>query len=294
MRRTAKTLLTVAVLLATCYGEGCTHQPRASAQTTSLSTGTFEVTSYNIHGMASTLTGDNTPERMREIAKLLRSFSGIFCLQEHFLSGENSPTEDVLGHGFKHIERFTKRLGWKPYSSGLTVLSAFRVAATKMHHYTVCNGSLSAGNDCLAAKGFLVTRTELIPGTEVDVYTTHMDSGSGSEDAKARKQQLAELLASIHGFSEGRAMIIVGDFNIRWDRESDRLMFNTFLADSGLRVAPTGMSVCPEHFKLDGILYRSGTTVQLQVLGTKDHSKRFSGLSDHHPVSVTFGWTSAQ
>ncbi len=297
MRRIVQNLLLVTLLMTYGYG-GCTssvgpllEEPLELERATS---GTFTATTLNIHGMSSTLTGDDTPKRMKGIAKALREFSGIFCMQEHFLYGENSPTEDIIGHGFAHLVRFTKRLGWKPYSSGLSILSAFRVAATRMHHYSVCNGDLSSGNDCLAAKGFMVVRTEIAPGVEIDIYTTHLDSGSGPKDAAARAKQFAELLDFVTDYSDGRPVLMLADFNTRWDRKTDREMFNRFLASSGLLVAPSGAPVCPEHFKLDGILYRSGESIKLSVKEVRDIRERFRNedgyLSDHHPMSITFAW----
>ena len=87
---------------------------------------------------------------------------------------------------------------------------------------------------------------------------------------------------------------MAGDFNIRWDRVGDRTMFDEFLASSGLLVAPSGAPVCPEHFKLDGILYRSGENIKLCVEEMHDIQELFRNedgyLSDHHPVSVVFSW----
>ena len=299
MRRIATILLATAILLAFCFG-GCTSPLRADTPPADAlqnqDAGTFEVTSYNIHGLPSSLTRDNTPDRMQKIAQRLRGFTGVFLMQEHFLRGESSPTEDIPGHTFGHLVRFTKRTGWSIYGSGLAALSSFPIMedGVKKHHYTVCNGELSAGNDCLASKGFLVIRIQLAFSVEIDVYTTHLDAGSSDEDAAAREQQLAELLESIQDYSAGRAVIVLGDFNIRWDRTGDRKIFNTFLVTAGLLVAPTGAATCPEHFKLDGGLFKSGKKVTLTVFEERYVREIFRDeegyLSDHHPVSYLFGW----
>ena len=193
--------------------------------------GELEVLSYNVHGLPAFVTGDDTLARQRAIGPRLEPF-GLVALQEDFLSEGHRLL--ASGRSHPHVQRFADALSDRVYGSGLCLLSRHRVRARHQEHYRAFNGVLSAGSDGLASKGFQLARLELAPGVELDVYNTHLDAGGSARDAAARASQVAQLTSAIHIRSRGRALLVLGDTNLKASRERDGRTLARFQRATGL------------------------------------------------------------
>ena len=59
---------------------------------------------------------------------------------------------------------------------------------------------------------------ELEPGVFVDVYTLHTDAGDDSASYEARRDNMKQLANYINTYSNGNAVIVMGDTNSRYTR----------------------------------------------------------------------------
>lgn len=140
----------------------------------------------------------------------------VVCLQEVFLSDAELFFE-ALGHG--HKLRDENRTTFWPLTfggSGLAVASRFRISASAVRGF----GRPHVGAERFARKGMLHVRLVLDEGAgggphEVDVITTHMQSGYYDAAGAVRIRQLKELRALCDEVgSPERAIAVCGDFNI--------------------------------------------------------------------------------
>lgn len=182
-----------------------------------------------------------------------------------------------------------------PSNSGLmTVAQPARVASERIlaERYERCWGYLIGGNDCFAAKGYVLVRITLDDGSSVDVYNTHLDAANWRWDRSTRKSQFKELRRAIEEHSRGRAVIVAGDFNSRRRKSPiERFRSSLNLEDSSAcRESPGGRGG-----KLDRIFFRSGDRVRIECVHTgKDPTFTYRrrgverSLSDHRALSATF------
>lgn len=85
--------------------------------------------------------------------------------------------------------------------------------------WTSHNGYDDYGADGLIRKGFRFYILKLEDGTEVDLYTMHMDAEASKEDMAAREKQLQQLADAIKKTNNKRPIIIIGDTNCRYTRD---------------------------------------------------------------------------
>lgn len=76
------------------------------------------------------------------------------------------------------------------------------------------------GADGLIKKGFRYYLVTLADGTEIDLYTMHMDAESDKEDCDARSSQLKQIVSVIKGTDNKRPIVIIGDSNCRYTRDT--------------------------------------------------------------------------
>ena len=95
------------------------------------------------------------------------------------------------------------------------------------------NGYTDQGADGLIAKGFRFYVVRLADGTELDLYTMHMDAGGGRGDHEARARQLTQLADAIKATDNKRPILILGDSNCRYTRDNIKgLLIDALNADS--------------------------------------------------------------
>lgn len=251
--------------------------------------GELQVLSYNVHGLPAFVTGDDTLARQRAIGPRLEAFA-LVALQEDFLEEGHRLLTSGRTHG--RALRFSRALSDRVYGSGLSLLSRHRVRAQHEEHYRAFNGVLSAGSDGLASKGFQLARLELAPGVELDVYNTHLDAGGSSRDAAARASQVAQLTSAIHTRSRGRAVLLLGDTNLKASRPRDARTLAELGRATGLRCAcRVARARCCG--RIDPILVRSGAGLELEVRAWKVErwiDPAGNALSDHAPLRATLRW----
>lgn len=100
---------------------------------------------------------------------------------------------------------------------------ATTVAQPSNESWTAWNdhyGYTDHGADGLIKKGFRYYLVTLADGTEVDLYTMHMDAESDKEDCDARTSQMRQLVSVIKATHNGRPIVIIGDSNCRYTRDT--------------------------------------------------------------------------
>ena len=134
----------------------------------------------------------------------------ILCFQELFL-GDAEDLFDALP--LAHKIRDHNRTAWWPLTiggSGLGVASRYPILEASIRAFSRPHVS----SERFARKGMLHARVQ-IGETEVDVITTHLQSGEGQGPRRVRLRHLAEVRARVDELSErGRAVVLCGDFNI--------------------------------------------------------------------------------
>ncbi len=164
-------------------------------------------------------------------------------------------------------------LGYRaPYDSGLTMLVGeggpiARVEPLLRLAFDDCHGVVTHSHDCWANKGLLGVRVTLAGGAQVDLYTTHLDAGSGSGDHEARLGQLIQMENALREHSASRAIIFAGDFNMprkRPEQYADLVAFKRRLGleDSDIHPNHADWESCQRDF----IYLRQGERVHLQVI----------------------------
>jgi hypothetical protein len=187
----------------------------------------------------------------------------------------------------------------------LGVLSVYPITGTERVPWTGCFGGFDTSDggaaDCLAMKGFLLTRLELADGTVVDLYDLHGEAGGSESDQVLQAANYEQLAAYIAEHSEGRAVIVGGDTNLHTDMEhpdgsngADIEIWDAFLEAAGLTdsCAATG---CDDPGRIDKVAYRSGGGVELEATSHDFQTEVFvdqagADLSDHQALQVEFSW----
>jgi endonuclease/exonuclease/phosphatase family metal-dependent hydrolase len=144
----------------------------------------------------------------------------------------------------------------------------------------------------LASKGFQRVRLELAPGVELDVYNSHLDASGGDADQAARASQVTHLIQSMTTTSAGRAILFLGDTNLKPRRGRDAKTLRRWFEATGLRCAclASRKTCCA---RIDRVLYRSGYGLTLKAAAwgvAPGFSWQGKPLSDHDPIHVRLRW----
>jgi endonuclease/exonuclease/phosphatase family metal-dependent hydrolase len=268
----------------------------------------FAVLSYNVHGLFRVAAKDDPRDRMPAIGWLSRRYQ-VVLYQEDFeyhdlLSQQLSEHESFVGNGVAgDVRRILAKLiampitMWiprfsPPYGAGISTAIHHRnvVLESRKDHYHDCHGWFGANGDCWAAKGYLMVRFRTPAGAEIDVYNTHLEAGGTEASGRARRNQLDELATAIEKYSERRAVIVSGDYNIGWVRPQDRDMVSAFRSRLGLADTGAGPET-PFWRERDFILYRGGATTSLTSIRGGEATEYVSegmALSDHPALYAEF------
>ncbi len=251
--------------------------------------GTLRTLTYNVHGLPSAITGDDTPGRMELIAPLLPAYD-LLGLQEDFDADNHAVLTAQCTHPV-HAWFDDKVEEDRFYGSGLSVLGPGEATLVHHQHYSACNGITDGASDCLASKGFQLVRLDLGQG-EVDVYNTHLEAGSGAEDNAARQVHVDELTAAMATYSADRAIIFLADSNLHGDDPVDQPLIAQ-LEGVGLRNACHEVD-CPEPDRIDVIMVRDGGGVSLTVDSWSVEGQFVDDqgvdLSDHNAIAAELSW----
>jgi hypothetical protein len=243
---------------------------------------------YNIAGLPWGLSKSDPEKNTPQISPLLNPFD-LVLMQEDFAYTQKLASK--ANHPYKSKPGLPQGA---VLNDGLTLFSSFLFQNLTRHKWFSCFGIFDNKNDCLAAKGFSVAEVELSKGVWVDVYNLHMDAGQTTGDFNARAAQVVQLLLELSVRSKGRAVIVVGDTNLKFGKTVDNEgLFETLLKQGGLTDACRALS-CGDD-RIDRIMYRGSATLELNALSwavdTTFVDKDGKNLSDHEAVAVKLGWT---
>lgn len=179
------------------------------------------------------------------------------------------------------------------------------------------NGYTDQGADGLIKKGYRYYLLTLDDGTEVDLYTMHMDADDGQADREARASQLRQLVAAIKATNNKRPIIIIGDSNCRYTRDKVKsILIDGINADERFTIRdpwiqygrngiypayPSGSIMASVNGYLSGevvdkIWYINNKQCDIRIVAeTYCQDLSFvddegSPLCDHKPCAVTFSY----
>jgi endonuclease/exonuclease/phosphatase (EEP) superfamily protein YafD len=156
--------------------------------------------------------------------------------------------------------------------------------------YGSCHRWFGSRGDCWANKGWLRVGIQPESGVQVDLYTTHLDSGPGKSSQRVRRRQLRRLADAIERLSPGRAVIVAGDLNLSTKRPLDEVSMREFRERLGLVKSGVASELAIWH-RRDCILYRDGpaTRIELESAGTaREFVRGERPLSDHAALYARF------
>ncbi len=270
---------------------GCPTSPDPGPPTE----GELDVLTYNVHGLPSSITGDDTEARLAAIAPLLAPFD-VIGLQEDWIDTNHAVLEAGAGHPTRLW--FAEVLDDdRYYGSGLAVLSVLPEVDHRHVHYDTCNGFLDGASDCLASKGVQAVRLELAEGVTFDLYNTHFEAGGGDEDDLAREAQIEVVLDLMNSWSADQPLLFTGDFNLHQGDDPDDAQLARLTGGGGLSDSCEAVA-CEDPTHIDRVFFRDGGDLTWTVEDWRDLSADFLDdegvdLSDHPPIAATIGWTTA-
>lgn len=283
-----RTIISVAALALV----GCPVAVDDDDSATGPASGSFSVLTYNVHGLPSTVAGDDPEGRMPQIAPLLDDFA-IVGLQESFVDEYYEALAAGASHGTK--VRFAERLSEdRVYGPGLAVFAELPEVDHLHEHYTTCNGVLDGASDCLASKGFQAVRLELAAGVELDVYNTHFEAGGGPDDAASRENHVDQITAAMNLWSAGRPLLFIADTNLHPESDAEDVApYEQLLGEPGLTEVCPAID-CEEPGHIDRIAWRDGAGLTLSPVAWANEAGFFDAqgesLSDHPAISAGFEW----
>jgi len=252
--------------------------------------GELEVLSYNVAGLPQGISSSDPENNIPQMSVLLNAF-GLVLAQEDFWY------HDLLLADVEHpylSDPFPADPAKMGIGDGLNRMSQTPFAELTREQWYDCNGMLDCANDCLARKGWSFARHTLSEGVEVDVYNLHMEAGGCPEDLVIRAQSALNLAESIAELSDGRALIVAGDFNLRATDPEDVVPLANIVDGAGLTDVCDAVD-CGDQ-RIDHIMIRSGETVVLEPMSwwipeEFVDARTDEPLSDHLPVAAVIGWT---
>lgn len=295
-------------------------------QSSTASSATLSVITYNVHGLPAFLIGDRSGKvaaiaqalgRLREPDGSTGHASTIIALQEVFDRDYHRTLVKLAAPSFPFVT-VRNRGGTYGLGDGLVQMSAAAFTSPTRVDWKECFGRLGLyASDCDTDKGFSFARHEIAPGAFVDVYNLHADAGADRGSVAARRSNVRQLLKAIQTLSPaGTAVIVMGDTNARYTRAPrdnvDQLLAAGSLRDVWVELRRGGstpgrgrplLASCnrtpagPDCELVDKIFYRSGAAVRFTPTGydvlEAFRDRRGRRLSDHYPVSATFEVTIA-
>ncbi|OXM86583.1 jacalin-like lectin [Paenibacillus rigui] len=264
----------------------------------------FSVLTINVAGLPELLSSGDPATNSQKISPLLNDYD-IVNVQEDF-----NYHSDIIK--YVTLPYLTTTSGVAGVGSGLNRMSRFPFTDFIRIKWNKSYGVFDSGSDQLTPKGFDVGRFQLEPGVNVDVYNLHADADTDSGSMEARRDNIRQLKSYIQTYSDGNAVIVMGDTNCRYTRSGD--VMEELLAEDNLKDAwvelvrggsipadgdalmDTSNRNGPNFEVVDKILYRSNEIVQLQATAYKLEDTKFTDssgnqLSDHYPVSAKFQYT---
>ncbi|KAK2759849.1 hypothetical protein FQN54_002583 [Arachnomyces sp. PD_36] len=269
----------------------------------------FTFLTYNIAGLPLVDNGvpGSKPDNMETIGSKFAEYGyDVIQVQEDFNYHDHLYSTD------NHPNR-TETSGGVLVGDGLNTLANFGFDGLSRTKWEECS-SIDAA-DCFTPKGFSAMTMELDTGVFVDFYNIHADAGTSDADFEARRDNIAQMAEFVETNSANKAVVIGGDTNMLYTRESETVeiltdigMIDTWVELVLNGTAPSTGAAAPAECgnpaenvtceTLDKVFYRSGSDVDLKATRFNYETSKFlqedgSILSDHNPVTVSFSFTAA-
>lgn len=291
-------MLAAVALVVACSGDGGSgdEQGEASSTTAAGESGAFTALAYNVAGLPQGINDDQFPEQHQPIISPLLNDYDVVLLQEDFgfytdvlradadheFQSEPHPGPEILNP----IDRDTAVVG-----DGLNVLSRLPIGELDRVPWTGC---APASADCLALKGFAATTLTVADDVTVDLYDLHMEAGGEAADEAVRGEALDQLADYLDRHSS-EAVIIGGDWNLRYADDPDGDQLSGFLDETGLQDVCEVIDCGADDDVIDRFFFRSGGDVTLTPTSHAFERERFVNaagmpLSDHDALAVDWSW----
>jgi hypothetical protein len=246
----------------------------------------LRVVTYNVAGLPEGISRSSPVANLPLIGEGLNRYD-LALIQEDFAYPSLLRQRLRLEHQSKPFVRGELH----DFGDGLSAFSKLPFAEPLRTAWTRCHGMVDSFFDCLTLKGFMATTVELAPGAFLDVYNVHLDAGWSTEDRAARREQLEQLARAVASRSEGRAVLVGGDFNLS---RADLAVLERFEQATGTRDSCRTLR-CPEPNRIDRMLFRASSKLSLVPVAWRV-DRRFLDtlgrpLSDHSAVAVTYRWS---
>jgi hypothetical protein len=269
--------------------------------------GEFLMLNYNVAGLPQGISGSDPEVNTPLIAPLLNGYD-LVLVQESWQTPDPNPFyplrvyHEILraasDHPYESIPA-SHPLGMDPsrptalLGDGLNRFSRFPMEPVIRVAWNQC---WETSADCLAFKGFSMSRTTFAPGVVVDVYNLHMEAGGAPEDDAARDEGVTQIVSFMAAHSAGRPVIVTGDFNLHLEDEPDATIYQRLIDEAGLTDVCDFLS-CPGPLQIEKALFRSNAEVTLEPLTWRLEDDVFirddlEPLSDHPALAVRFRWSS--
>lgn len=264
----------------------------------------ISILNYNVAGLPK-LFGNAAADveaNQRAIGQILAgSEYDIITVQEDF------GYHKALAAGLTGYPYTTNHSGGVPGGDGMNIWSEYPLYNETREAWEEAYGIIEDGADEMTPKGILYTVVDLGDGVYLDFYDIHADAYGDEGSAAARRAQYLQLAEMIAENSEGRPVIVTGDFNISLHHGDNCGLWENFMEPLGLRDAwielyndgnYTDFSAWAESGEewdsIEKFLYRSGGGVEIDPLsfactcicGEDDVS-----LSDHPAAEASFSIT---
>ena len=261
------------------------------SQTPAADSGTLVVGTYNMTGLPQAL-GGIKPKNAKVISKMLENWNwDIGGIQEDWVVHKeliSKLTTDTYPSRSRHYNG-NRALS---FGDGLFSVAGFNSFDEKIHRekFKKCRGTLmdyfkgkEKNPDCNSDKGFTVAEVRIASDLTIHFYNLHMSTGA---DIDVYQPQLQQLTDSLNERSKDVPVIMVGDFNMKYDRqESDDLQ--SFVQNNGLTDSCFGLQADCGN-RLDHMLFKSNDHWALTLISESTRSDGGAGpAGGHHPRQMT-------
>ena len=269
--------------------------------------GTLKMLAYNVSGIP--LVGDfqgtvftTTNDRAAKIGKLLNETDVDFIGVEEDFNGHKYLAAEMESYPYRSPDS-----GGVAQGQGLNIFSCHKLYNLDRVKWNTEFGYLSGSTDALSNKGFIYSLMELEEGVYVNVITLHCDAGYEPLSVYARRDNFRQLAEYINdNLNDGRALIVLGDFNFKFKRNLEDDIVTNLLEPTGLKdvwaevynngitdFSDPGFNHEVEGDDLDRVLYRSGDYMTLEPVSktvpplTGENGEQYT---DHNPMLTEFAY----
>lgn len=225
--------------------------------------GTFTAASYNVDGLPSTYGGTSDANTTTISGMLANENWDMIAFQENFAHNTQltSSISSMYTFGTWRGSVGVAQLVTKADTDGLgfaTLNSTSSFSGEKYIEFTDSYGGLLDGANTCIKKGFRYYLVTLPGGAQIDVYVTHMNSGSDSGHISARASQFKQLAEYIVAHDNGRPVLILGDFNARYTRDDFGTYFWANLGDKVKYFSDAWVELVDKYDVNGNLLYAAG------------------------------------